>query len=130
MEKLYRSNLNHNLTYNIDARLSVPTCALFMLSDDIELHAQVPAEVSPGASERDRAAALLDLPELRVQGDRIHRSHGVPKRKGKLSIGPRFLGTRDERRALCDLSENRSASFFFFLPYFWKKGRTPDRLSR
>ena len=56
---------------------------IFLFADDPELDAQVPAEVSPGEGQRHLEAALLHVPDLRVQGDRVHRGHGVPERKGK-----------------------------------------------
>ena len=50
-------------------------------SDHPQLDAQVPAAVPPGAGQRHHEAALLDLQDLRLQGDRVHRSHRLPERE-------------------------------------------------
>lgn len=57
--------------------------APFVVSDDIELDAQIPAEVSPGASQRHPEASLLDVQELRFQGDGIHRGDRLSEREGE-----------------------------------------------
>ncbi|KAK0167436.1 hypothetical protein PV327_004835 [Microctonus hyperodae] len=48
---------------------------------NIKFDAQISTEVSPCTSERCAQVALLDVQKLRIQGDGIHRSHGLPKRK-------------------------------------------------
>ncbi|KAK0092975.1 hypothetical protein PV326_000202 [Microctonus aethiopoides] len=51
--------------------------------NNIKFDAQISTEVSPCTSERCAQVALLDVQKLRIQGDGIHRSHGLPKRKGE-----------------------------------------------
>lgn len=62
---------------------SVPMYGPLLVSDDIELHAQVPAEVSPGAGQRHLEAPLFDVQELCFQGDGIHRGDRLSERKGE-----------------------------------------------
>lgn len=54
-------------------------------ADDTELHAQVPAEVSPSPCQRHPQASLLHVSHLRLQGDGVHRRHRLPERKGEIS---------------------------------------------
>lgn len=56
---------------------------LLLLADHPELDAQVPAEVPLGQGERHTEAALLNVSDLCLQGDGVHRCHGVPERKSK-----------------------------------------------
>ena len=53
-----------------------------MCADNPKLYAQVPAPVPPGAGQRHHAAGLLHLQDLRLQGVRLHRGHGLPEREG------------------------------------------------
>lgn len=61
---------------------SEPHSARFF-PDDTQLDAQVPAQVSPSQGERHPQAALLDVSDVRLQGDRVHRSHRLSEREGK-----------------------------------------------
>lgn len=54
-----------------------------VVSDDIELDAQVPAEVSSGAGQRHPEASLLDLQELRFQGNGVYRGDRLSEREGE-----------------------------------------------
>ena len=62
---------------------SVPMYGPLVVSDDIELDAQVPAEVSPGAGQRHLEASLLHVQELRFQGDGIYRGDRLSEREGE-----------------------------------------------
>lgn len=56
---------------------------LFLVADDPELDAQVPAQVSPREGERHPEAALLDVQNVRLQRDGVHSGHRLPERKGE-----------------------------------------------
>ena len=49
--------------------------------DHLELDAQVPAAVPLGAGQWHTAAALLNVQDVRLQGDRVHRCDGLPERE-------------------------------------------------
>lgn len=57
----------------------------YVFSDDIKFDAQISAEVSSREGERRSQASLLDVQELRIQRNGIHRSYGLSKREGELS---------------------------------------------
>ena len=58
-------------------------CFSFLVkADDIEFNAQVPAAISSGARQRHPQAALQHVSHLCLQGDRVHRRHGLSKWKG------------------------------------------------
>lgn len=54
-----------------------------MVTDDPELNAQVPTEVSPSTCQRHPETALFDVQDLRLQRDRVHSGHRLPERKGE-----------------------------------------------
>lgn len=56
----------------------------YVFADDSQLHAQVPASFSSGASKRHSQTALQCFPYLRVQRDPVHCCNGIPERKGEL----------------------------------------------
>lgn len=56
----------------------------YVFADDSQLHAQVPASFSSGASKRHSQTALQCFPYLRVQGDPVHCCNSIPERKGEL----------------------------------------------
>lgn len=58
---------------------------LHLVADDPKLDAQVPTEIPFGEGERHPEAALLNIQDLRLQGDRVHSGHRLPERKGELS---------------------------------------------
>lgn len=53
--------------------------SLCVKADDIEFDAQVPAAISSGAGQRHPQAALQHVSHLCLQGDGIHRRHGLSK---------------------------------------------------
>lgn len=57
-----------------------------IVSDDIELDAQIPAKVSSGEGQSHLATRLFDIQKLRFQGNGIYRGDSLSKWKGKLSI--------------------------------------------
>lgn len=56
---------------------------VFFRLDNIELDAQVPATFPSSQSQRHHQVAVLNFPHIRVQRNRVHSRHRVPKRKGK-----------------------------------------------
>lgn len=52
---------------------------LLFVSDDIEFHAQIPAEVSSRPGQRHPEAPILHVQELCFQGNGIHRCDCLPK---------------------------------------------------
>lgn len=69
----------------------VPKLSKVCYADDPELDAQVPAAVPPGARQRHPQAALLHLQDVRLQGDRVHRRHGIPEREGEKAFVVRTI---------------------------------------
>lgn len=65
---------------------------LCVKADDIEFDAQVPAAISSGSSQRHPQAALQHVSHLCLQGDGIHRRHGLSKWKGKQQQPKRCRG--------------------------------------
>lgn len=54
-----------------------------LVADDPEFNAQVPAKISPSESQRYPEIALLDIQDLRFQGNRVHSGYRLPERKGE-----------------------------------------------
>lgn len=52
---------------------------LRFVSDDTELHAQIPTKISPGQGERHPEATVLNLQDIRLQGDGVHSRNRLPK---------------------------------------------------
>lgn len=73
-----------------ELKQSVPMYGPLVVSDDIELDAQVPAEVSPGAGQRHPEASLLDLQELRFQGNGVYRGDRLSEREGEWTSASYF----------------------------------------
>lgn len=55
------------------------TYGFFFVSDDIELDAQVSAQVSPGQGERYIKTSVFDVSVVRLQRNRIHSRNRISK---------------------------------------------------
>ena len=53
-------------------------------ADHSEFDAQIPAAVPRGPSQRHLLLAMELVQHLRLSGDKLYRSHGLPKRTGEL----------------------------------------------